>query len=190
MSAGTLSDDEAERGPLADDEAERGPLADDEAKRGPLAASVKIFRSSESSGMVLQRELPNIPEAKNELDVCMALQGHPGILKLRGHEIFPDKITISTEHHPKTILEMLFSQIEDLPMPLIFDIFNQLVSALEFVHQRGFILKSLALNHLLITDTNQVLISDFEMAVPFQRGTRTVYSKSGVIFNAAPEIWS
>ena len=123
------------------------------------------------------------------LVITQAVQGHPNIIPFLKSEKTVDHIRIYMPYHPRTLLTLLESSLDGLPLARVKHIFSQLLSALEHIHAHHFVHHDVKLENILIDPNDHIFLIDFGYARPYTPGWRANNSQHGSPHYAAPEIW-
>ena len=135
------------------------------------------------------KTLPKTVAAFQELIVLQEVQGHPNIIPLIKFEKTSDHIKIYMPYYPQTLLNLLESYPDGLPLLRVKFIFTQLVSAVEHIHSHHFIHHDIKLENILIDANDHIYLIDFGYARPYTPGLRASSSQHGSPHYASPEIW-
>ena len=138
---------------------------------------------------VAVKTLPQTPASQNELRILQELQGHPNIIKLRKFESIADHLRIYMDYHPQCLLDLLDTHPGGLPLSQVKYIFAQLITALDYIHKRGYIHHDVKLENVLVDSQDSIYLIDFGCSHAWTPGELKESSRLGSIHYAAPEIW-
>ncbi|MBV9691468.1 MAG: protein kinase, partial [Ktedonobacteraceae bacterium] len=116
---------------------------------------------------------------------------HPGIVRLWVCDILYDPPFLIMDYAPNGTLQERHPRGTQLPLEAVIPYINQIVESLEYAHQRHVIHRDLKPSNLLLGKDNEILLSDFGIAIYAHRTlSRTQQLPCGTPGYAAPEQWS
>src|SRR3989338_5862377 len=74
-----------------------------------------------------------------ELYIAMDLQGHPNIIPVLEHSFSDNEVHIVFPYIQETILDRVQQTQSGLPVKLVHRLFSQLLSAVAYIHSRGYV---------------------------------------------------
>src|SRR3989338_53855 len=151
-------------------------------------SSVVIVRQTGEAGVVTHIQCTRSTVSKEELQLLLQLQGHPGFPRIIEHSESESSVTL--ESLPRTLLSEVTEHPEGLPRPVVRRWFRALVERVARVHQQGYIHGCLCLESALLGGAEEVTLGDFSLCRRYTPGLRSLQLCGGSLYYAAPEVRS
>ena len=90
---------------------------------------------------------------------------HPNIIRILDFGVTDNTAYLAMEYAPNGSLQEKFPRGQQVPLPMIVPYVTQVASALQYAHDRKIIHRDVKPSNMLLSEDNEVLLSDFGIAV-------------------------
>jgi len=138
---------------------------------------------SEGKEYILKQQSTS-SDSESELQILQKMKGIPYVVQLIKYVVNPHDTLFIINYGSKGNMEVFVESLEKISYEYVVNFFIKLFTAVQEIHNRGFIHADLKFEHVVVDDNGDPIIIDFDLSVDIN----TMSEPKGTLNYMAPEV--